>query len=155
MFHCIKNISYFTIDLTSIQSNIINSSVQKSISVFSSNMFLRFAVIFDNNIVHTFGVNLIYMMLWYSSEKENAKWISLLFYPFTSIVIHNNLLISSPIVCLKSCSVLYTVVILLGPCSLSYNLSVLSFTFLSSFFLLFLDVFISCKLQLYSINNIN
>jgi len=36
-------------------------------------MFLRFAVIFDNNIVHTFGVNLIYMMLWYSSEKENAK----------------------------------------------------------------------------------
>lgn len=42
-------------------------------------------------------------MLWYSSEKENAKWISLLFHPLTSIVIHNNLLISSPIVCLKSC----------------------------------------------------
>lgn len=115
-------------------------------------MFSRFAIIFDNNTVHTFyfWVNLTYTMLWYSSEKENAKWISLLFHPLSSVVIHNNLLVSSPIVYLKSCSVLYTDVILLGPCSLSYNLSVFSFTFLSSFFLLFLDVFISFELQLYN-----
>jgi hypothetical protein len=82
------------------------------------------------------------VILWYSSEKENSKLITLLFHTLTSIVIHNNLLISSPIVWLKSCSVLYTHVILLGPCSLCYNPSVFSFTFLSYFFLLFLDVFI-------------